>query len=82
MNKKALMIIIILIIVGISGWVINSKSGGNLISPNLGSTKTTSFSTPTPAPPVAPKTFQFDASTDLEAELEKVNPEVLDSDFE
>lgn len=37
---------------------------------------------PTPAPPNSPKTFKFDSSTDLKAELEKVNPEVLDSDFE
>ncbi len=37
---------------------------------------------PTIAPPNAPKTFKFDSKTDLKAELEKVNPEVLDSDFE
>jgi len=40
--------------------------------------------TPTPVPattPNAPKTFQFDSSTDLKAELEKVNPQILDSDF-
>lgn len=30
----------------------------------------------------APKSFTFDGSTDLKAELEKVNPQVLDSDFE
>ncbi len=44
-----------------------------------------STSTPTPMPlasPNAPKTFQFDSSTDLKAELEKVNPQILDSDFE
>lgn len=41
--------------------------------------------TPSPTPlsiPNAPKTFQFDSSTDLKTELEKVDPEVLDSDFE
>lgn len=37
---------------------------------------------PTPAPPQTPKTFKFDSSTDLKMELEKVNPQVLDSDFE
>ncbi len=36
----------------------------------------------TPAPPSAPKTFKFDNSTDLKVELEKVNPQILDSDFE
>lgn len=39
--------------------------------------------TPTPvSTPNAPKTFQFDSSADLKMELEKVNPQVLDSDFE
>ena len=37
-------------------------------------------SSPTPSP--KPKTFKFDSSTDLKAELETINPEVLDSDFE
>lgn len=37
------------------------------------------ISSPTPSP--TPKTFQFDGSTDLSQELDKVNPEVLDSDF-
>jgi len=32
--------------------------------------------------PNAPKTFNFDASTNLKQELDKVNPQVLDSDFE
>lgn len=40
---------------------------------------------PSPTPistPGTPKTFQFDSSTDLMMELEKVNPQILDSDFE
>lgn len=32
--------------------------------------------------PVAPKTFKFNSSTDLKKELESINPQVLDSDFE
>lgn len=42
-------------------------------------------SNPTPTPisqsPQAPKTFKFDRNTDLKSELEKVNPQVLDADF-
>lgn len=40
-------------------------------------------SSPSPSltPSPTPKTFQFDASTDLNQELDKVNPQVLDSDF-
>lgn len=37
------------------------------------------ISSPTPSP--TPKTFQFDSSTDLNKELDNVNPQVLDSDF-
>ncbi len=42
----------------------------------------TSTPTPLPLPPQSPKTFKLDASTELEVELQKVNPQVLDSDFE
>ena len=35
-----------------------------------------------PVPSASPKTFEFDSSTDLKAELENINPQVLDSDFE
>lgn len=37
---------------------------------------------PTPTPGPRPKTFIFDSSTDLKKELESINPQVLDSDFE
>ena len=58
------------------GWKVN------LINP-MGQGSQNSDETLTPAStPNAPKTFNFDNSTDLEAELEKVNPQILDSDFE
>ncbi len=31
---------------------------------------------------VAPKTYTLDSSTDLKKELESINPQVLDNDFE
>ncbi|QQG43147.1 MAG: hypothetical protein HYW45_03015 [Candidatus Daviesbacteria bacterium] len=34
------------------------------------------------AEPAAPQTFHFDSSTDLKKELDSINPQVLDSDFE
>lgn len=53
-----------------------------MTSPFAGRVETTTPA-PTPVPtPNAPKTFKFDGSTDLKMELDKVNPEVLDSDFE
>lgn len=33
------------------------------------------------SPPKVPRTFKFDENTDLNLELEKVNPEVSDEDF-
>ncbi len=38
------------------------------------------ISTPTPGP--RPKVFKYDAATDLKQELEKINPQIYDSDFE
>lgn len=72
--KKTLLVTGVIILVLI--WLLSGKKEGSLIgsTPNL-----------IPAPivkPNAPKTFQFDSSTDLKQELEKVNPQVLDSDFE
>ena len=53
----------------------------DLISP-MGQTKEEIVSNPTPSPSQLPKQFNFDRSTDLEKELDSVNPEVLDSDFD
>ena len=62
----------------------SNKSGG-LIGPNFIQQITQSQSVQTFVPvasPNAPKTFNFDSSTDLKQELEKVNPQVSDSDFQ
>lgn len=72
MSKKTILLIII--IIGMFWFILNSSKTKDLVNP-------TAVPTSTPALPQAPKTFQFDSSTDLEAELEKVNPQVLDSDF-
>lgn len=40
------------------------------------------INTPSPSPSPSPTTFPIDANTDLEKELESVNPKILDSDFE
>ena len=61
---------------------------GSLVSPNL---VQTIFSKPKPTPSPSPKisraslrvkTFKFDSSTDLKKELDSVNPQILDSDFQ
>jgi hypothetical protein len=85
MNKKLLISLAIIIFVGIGVFLIFGKSG-DLVSPKIPLLINKSNPSPipegTPAPPNAPKSFQYDSSTDLEAELEKVNSQVLDSDFE
>ncbi|MEK7616444.1 MAG: hypothetical protein AAB414_00110 [Patescibacteria group bacterium] len=82
MNKKIIMTILLLSVVVLIWYVSRSSFGQKLTGPGFSQTLGEQIPDPTPPAPVAPKTFQFDASTDLEAELEKINPEVLDSDFE
>lgn len=74
-SKKIIFGITILIVL----WFLLGKG---VSESNLTSSIPTPIPIPTPAPPVAPKTFQFDSLTDLQAELEKVNPQIMDSDFE
>lgn len=82
MIKKHFLTIVIFCLVGITFWFILKNAinkNGNLV----GSTLVQQTPTPTPVSiPNAPKTFNFDSSTDLKMELDKVNPQVVDSDFE
>lgn len=78
MSNKRLMIIITITIVVVMGIFLvrtpmrwEAKKGITSAKPTL-----------TPTPSATPKTFQFDASTDLMKELESINPQILDSDFE
>lgn len=86
MNRKLILVIIVTLFVTAVASYVNSKNYkvGNLTgsgfirnNPNIFPTSLT-----TPESPQAPKSFKFNSSTDLKMELEKVNPQVLDSDFE
>lgn len=82
---RKILLIMLTILATIVVYFVTSKKGGGLVSPTLIQQITSQQASPTSTPvptPSTPKTFQFDSSTDLEAELEKVNPQVLDSDFE
>lgn len=81
MSRKIIIIAIILMVVFI--WLVG-KSGiqQRITAPGFSQTLGTSTPEPSATAPVAPTTYEYDASTDLEAELEKINPEVLDSDFQ
>lgn len=79
MRKLILIILITLFVTIVANYVMSNKNRiSNLVAPNSRSTPTPSLA---PAPPQTPKTFKFDSSTDLKAEWEKVNPQILDSDF-
>lgn len=60
----------------------NPVNGSNLMLNPLGKQSVLSSASPTPSPAPTPKTFKFDKSTDLKKELETINPQVLESDFE
>ncbi|MBI2017690.1 hypothetical protein HYS92_01420 [Candidatus Daviesbacteria bacterium] len=79
MKNKILLVAMLTILAAIAVYFVTGQKDLSLVNP-----KSSPVTAPvsTPAPPNAPKTFQFNESTDLKVELEKVNPEVLDSDFE
>ena len=78
--KKIIFVTLILIIGYVLFIMAQGGSPKELVNPNFSQMITKSTPTPTPKPTL--KTFQFDSSTDLKSELEKVNPKVLDSDFQ
>lgn len=73
-----MIVIIIIIIIGLFIWI--PKGEGKLIAPGFTIWNNKKVE-PSPNPNPGVKTFKFDSTTDLKAELEKVNPEVLDKDF-
>lgn len=82
MKGKTLLLIILTVLVTATLYFVTNKKVVNLVGPGVvGSIQQSPNPTPL-ATPVAPKTFNFDKSTDLQKELESINPQVLDSDFE
>ena len=91
MNSRITVIIIIIfitIILPVVAYltIVNNAYTGNfvnsLISPGGTKAESKSVEGEEISLPEAPKTFKFDRTTDLKVELEKINPKVLDSDFE
>lgn len=71
-------VIIIIIVIFSAKLVLSSKGWQySLVAPLF---RVKPLPTLSPTPKV--KQFKFDASTDLEKELESVSPEILESDFE
>lgn len=79
-TKITITIIIIIAVITIIFFLGRQQNSGSLISPAGFLQKSTPV--PTAFTNQTPTIFQFDSSTDLKMELEKVNPQILDSDFE
>lgn len=80
-NQLKFFLIIIATIAALVFFVFpHSKWERSLANPGFKTPDQQSLATPTPT--ATPKQYQFDASSDLGKELESVNPQVLDSDFE
>lgn len=79
MKNKALIIITVTLVLGLVFFAMNFQKNG-LVSPNLTTSNQKLEIIPSSSP--TPKTFKFDSSTNLKSELETVNPEVTDQDFE
>ena len=69
-KKKIYLITLITIIGTIVAYYVNNNN------------PTTSTQPVIPDPPKSQKSFQFDSSTDLGKELDSINPQVLESDFD
>lgn len=92
MNKKLLIILTItlLVVIAFLSIVKNAvKNDGGLISPGSwvnsvltnSEIKKTVESIPTTSSYNPPKEIKYDSSTDLQQELDSINPQVLDEDF-
>ena len=86
MKKLFLIVALIIIAVVIYLTIVNNLSNGRfeapIVNPWSVQTKSESSESQNTDAPASPKTFKLDRNTDLNAELEKVDPKVLDSDFE
>lgn len=82
MKRIVLITAVVISLVVISLLIIKTtKKDSSLVGSSLG---VTIPSTPTPSISVSPtpKEFKYDSSTDLKKELDSINPEVLESDFQ
>ncbi len=92
MKNKTLMIILILFLAVIAFFAISKYAAGGkglLVTPGLrseaGKAAGQSAVTPAPTPQTPsynpPQEIKYDSATDLKKELESINPQVQDSDF-
>lgn len=78
MKKIFLLILAILVIL----WGVKLTQKAPLKSPEVSVNKFSPSASPSVLVNHIPKSYTFDKSTDLKKELESINPQVLDTDFE
>lgn len=88
MSKNIIVaVVVVLFLIAIS-WVVITmvNKSGQLVSPVARSAVDQSKTAPSSVPAASafnpPKEIHYDGSIDLQKELDSVNPQVLDSDFE
>ncbi|MCR4306202.1 MAG: hypothetical protein NUV73_03915 [Candidatus Daviesbacteria bacterium] len=83
MNKKILLILFLVILVIIVIFFGIRRSSTSLVSPAARQVSAEINNSPMPSTSSnQPKEIRYDSSTDLQKELDSVNPQVIDSDFE
>lgn len=87
MSKGKIFLIILLTILGVIVVFFVIRRNDSLISPipkQIGLQAGVQQSSPAPLTPSynPPKEIKYDSSTDLQKELDSIEPQVLDSDFE
>lgn len=89
MPSRTTTTLFIIVVLLIGGWYVvahRSLGSSGLVVPSLiGVQQQTPAPSPVPVPEQPaynpPKDFKFDANTNLQQELDSINPQVLDSDF-
>ncbi|MBI2019423.1 hypothetical protein HYS95_02000 [Candidatus Daviesbacteria bacterium] len=83
MNNKKFLIISLIILAAVILFFVTGRKNTQLVNPSL-QQETVKQSSSEPSVPLynPPQEIKYDSSTDLKKELDTVNPQILDSDFE
>lgn len=79
MKSNLLIYIVVIAAVSVSAWALFNKTPSSGLTSPFAVAQSTSSPTPTPLP--TPIQYNFDKSSDLKGELNSINPEIKDSDF-
>lgn len=89
MKSKLITVILLLMLIGmfivLGNFIFSKTNPQRLISPDekaISQKITGQKITPSPTPTPTPIEFHFDKSTNLQKELDAINPQVQDSDFD